>query len=387
MLSKFVRILPIITLLFLTGCWDKIEIEERAFVIGIAIDSGEEKNDSNQFIEMTQQVIVPAPFTSSNSYSNDKAYRNLTKSGDNIFDIYHSMDALASRYIDSTHLELVILSEDVVKEPNTFANLMDVFLREMEMRRTIKIAIASGEAKKLLNVKHEYEQVPAIYINELLQDKKRPIITRPLKLGDIQENFLSKSSFVVPQLREFNSDSVEYEGVAIYHGLKNKVVGNLSDEEATGLIFIRGETYSGSINTTLNDNKIANEILNVKRDVVLTNKDTNNLKFDVTISVEAGIAEVFGGENILNEKNIEKIKNALEVSIEKITKNSVKKLQNDYHADVIKLNQYLYMHHYKLWNSIKDDWDAGEDYFSKSNIDVNVNVTIKKFGNINKAHQ
>ena len=64
---KFFKQIPIlmILLLFLTGCWDEVEIEERAFVSGVAVDLAEEQSSSTTKIELTSQLIVPANLSSS----------------------------------------------------------------------------------------------------------------------------------------------------------------------------------------------------------------------------------------------------------------------------------------------------------------------------------
>ncbi|WP_431026753.1 Ger(x)C family spore germination protein [Lysinibacillus sp. LZ02] len=387
MLAKFVLIIfNIIAVLFLTGCWDRIEIEQRAFAVGIAIDFNEDQNAQHNVIQITQQVIVPSVFNSAQDSGGDsQAFRNLTKSGETIFDANRNTTNLASRTISVTHLEVVLFSEEVVKEPKLFANLMDVFLREMEMHRTINVAIASGKAHNLLNVKPEHEKLPAIYIHGLLENEESVNVIKPITFGDIQENLLSKTSFIIPQIRKFNSKSVEYEGIAVFHGASNKVVGTFHEGEEKGVILMRGEVESGSIVTNIHGNKIANEILDMKREITLTNEDKNNLTFDVNLTVRSGIAEVLGVENLLSEKNYAQIKKALEEEIKKVTRKSIDTLQNEMKADVLGLNQHLYKYHYQLWDSIKDNWEDGEDYFSKSKIKVNINVIIDQSGNINKA--
>ncbi|WP_332645674.1 Ger(x)C family spore germination protein [Lysinibacillus sp. 54212] len=386
-MARFVLItIHLIALLFLTGCWDRIEIEQRAFAVGIAIDFNKNQDAPHNPIQITQQVIVPSVFNSAQDSGGDgQAFRNLTKSGETIFEANRNTTNLASRTISATHLEVVLFSEEVVKEPNLFANLMDVFLREMEMHRTINVAIVNGDAHELFNVEPEHEKLPAIYIHGLLENEESINVIKPITFGDIQENLLSKTSFIIPQISKFNSKSVEYEGIAVFHGTRNKVVATFHRGEEKGVIFMRGEVQSGSIVTNVEGNKIANEILDMKRDIALTNKDKNNLSFDVNLTVRSSIAEVLGVEHLLSEKNYAQIKKALEDEINKVSQNSINALQTEINADVLGLNQHLYKYHYQLWDSIKDNWEDGENYFSKSKINVNVNVIIDQSGNINKA--
>ena len=65
-----------------------------------------------------------------------------------------------SRQIDVTQLSVVLISEELAKQPNLFKESIDVFLREKDMRRGIHVAIASGKAKELLTVEPEHEKIP-----------------------------------------------------------------------------------------------------------------------------------------------------------------------------------------------------------------------------------
>ena len=80
-------------------------------------------------------------------------------------------------------------------------------------------------------------------------------------------------------------------------------------------------------------------------------------------------------------------KTTLEQEIKKITTNTISILQNDFKTDVIGLRDHLYQHNYRLWESVKNDWEEGQLYFQKSTVDVKVNVTIEKPGNIIKSHE
>lgn len=373
----------IVALLILSGCWDSVDIEDRAFTVGIAVDLTEE---SGKFptLQMTQQVIVPAVFSTSQS-TPGKAYRNLDGTGETIFEINRKTTNHASTKLSVTHLKVVLFSEDVVTEEKVFANLMDVFLREMEMRRTINVAIVSENAKNILDVEPEHELVPAIYIDGLLANEESLITIKSVRLGEVHENLLLNYSFLIPQIKKLNDTNAEYEGLAIFHGPSKKVIGTLKEDKAKGVVILTGGVRSGSIDTNIDGKKIANEILHVKSDIALKNKDKNNLQFDINLTVKSGIAEVLGSVNVLSQENYEQIKKALEDEIEKLVTQSIDTVQNDMNADVLGLNKYLNQDHYKFWQSIKDNWEEGEGYFAKSNIEVKVNVIIDQSGNINKA--
>ncbi|UJF35033.1 spore germination protein [Paenibacillus hexagrammi] len=51
------------------------------------------------------------------------------------------------------------------------------------------------------------------------------------------------------------------------------------------------------------------------------------------------------------------------------------------------LGAFLYENHYGLWKKIENNWDKGENIFSKSQINVHATVLIRRIGNINQSEK
>lgn len=375
----------IFCLILLTGCWDNVEIEERAFIYGLAIDRTQ-GNTNDAIIELTAQLIVPEQFvTTGGGGASGPAFRNLTASGQTIFDINREMFKQANRVTDPTHLEVVLFSEDVAKEPKLFQQLLDVFLREKDMRRGIKIAITSGKAADLLTVVPEHEKIPAQYISKLLEQKKNLEILNVVKIGDIQNKLLENQSFALANLKVISPTVVIYNGVSVYNAHKNQIVGTLTGDHAKGLSFISGKKHTGTINVDVDGKKATVELTKIKYSNSLIDDKPSNLQFSIKIDVRGTIAEQLGTENVMDQQVHQKFEDALKKEIEKISKGTIDTLQNDLQTDVIALGGYLNQYHPKLWRSIKNDWDGGKNYFSQSKIDVTANVTIDRPGNIEKT--
>lgn len=436
-MNKYKRfIIPLMfSPLLLSGCWDSLEIEEKGFVSAIAIDlanseskfqmttpnlqnqltqepnqelqqQGNEtqlqrderifnlnkdedygQNENNKF-KLTQQLVVPPGLGSSqNSGSNIRpAFQNFSETGDTVIEMNRDMIKRAGRITNVTHLNVVLFSEAVAQEEHLFAELMDIFLREKEMLRSVKVAIVKDHAGDFLNIVPENEKIPGQYISKLLENKSNLEIATPITTGDLQGLLLSKKSFAIPLLNIVDATSLNYLGLSIYNGTEKKVVGILNGDNAKGLNFIHTKDQTGTLNLKLNDNDITLEILEVSSKISLKNADKNNLKFNVSINAEAGIAEQHGSLDMLKQQNYDDLKKALEKKIKEITTNTVSFLQNEVETDLLGLNTHLYKYHYPFWTSIKDDWEDGELYFSQSTVNIDVNVNIEKPGNIIKSN-
>lgn len=368
--------------LILAACWDQIEIEERAFIFGMAIDAADKTE-----VKLTQQLVVPENMATvaPNAGGGARTYRNLSSTGKTIYEINLDLAKQASRSIDSTHLGVILFSEDIMKQPGRFKEHFDIFFREKRMRRGIKLAITNGLAEDLLYVEAEHEKIPAEYIKNLLENKKRLDVTDLVRIGDIDEKLYEETSFPLPYLKKISSTVIDYEGIAIYNGKEERMVGVLKGDDAKALSYIRGLKNNGSINTEIDGGPMTIEILTIKRKITLTNNDPNNLQFSIKIQIKGAIADQSGWENLKEYEVLNKFYKKTSEKIEEMVKNTINKLQNDFQTDAMGLGEYLNRYYPKIWKEVQDEWDNGKNYFSKSDIDCEVKIVIVEPGSINKT--
>lgn len=368
-------------LLVLTGCWDDIELEERGFLAGVAVDLAEGGGEEEMF-EVTMQLVVPSGLGSSTQGAGgDKAYRNLSQTGRSLFEINQSVGRQANREINIEHLDVVILSTEVASKKELFDNVVDVFIRQQNMRRGISIALVEGKAKSLLDLETEHEKLPARYIDTLMEYKENSFTIQPVRLGDLQEKMLESRSFVIPILSVFANNSINYSGVAVFRGETNELVEVIRKEDVEGRNFIVGENFEGAMPLEIEGDLITFLVQRGNSSVKLTNNDKENLGFQVDIKLSARIVEYLGKKDLSKMENLNLVKRALEKKVKTISESSIEKIKDDLQVDILDLDYYLKMHHYKLWEKVKDNWDTGENYFSKSDIQVEVNVDITDPGN------
>ena len=365
----------------LTGCWDNVPIEDRGFVIGSAIDLKDGKVDGNYDLTLTNQFVVPPGLNSPmNGGSGGKAFMNLSGSGDSVFAIDQEMASLTSKMPFFEHLKLLVVSDELLETPHLFADVLDVFVRDKEMRRGVKVVAAKGEAKDILGIQPENEQLPAVYINNLLEvSMKKTNLFKPMHVGDIHQMLLTNSSFIIPYVIAAKN-KVDYKGGAIFHGYEDRLVGFLDEKEMTALNLVNGDTHGGTITFTYGGDLITFKINNAKSDVKLDTKDPERINITVDIGVEGGIAEVFGNKNLNNSQTLSEIEKEISKQIETMTGQTIARTQKEMNADIFAFDQKLNERHYHTWQKIKDNWDHGENLFAKSNIRVNAKAHVRTAG-------
>lgn len=390
---SYKSILFLLFLLTLTGCWDRVEIEERGFVIGVGVDLPEETDEenANTFI-LTQQLVVPGALAGGSSNlggggTSGDAYLNITSTGKSMFGIIRETSAMTSRTPFYDHNSLIIVSEELGRT-KYFSSILDHFLRYPEMRRGMKVMISEGKAEEVLRVEPKNERLPALYIDSIsINNFKNARMLPVSRIGDIHAQLLKDESFTVQRILK-EENEVKIAGNAVIKGKTNTFVGFLNEDETMGLNFLTGDIQGGIIEFDFRKGQITFDIKKNKTKVVADVSKENEIEFTITVESDGNIAEAFN--TFIDEYDAEmlsQIEKAAAQEIEHYTKLTINKLQNDYKADVIGLGAHLKQNHPDVWANVKDDWEEGEELFSKVKINTIVKVKMKLPGTLLKSNE
>lgn len=376
---------------FLTGCWDYVEIEERGFVIGVAIDLAEETDEKLDASEGeyrykgTYQFVVPSGLSQGDSGqggSSQKAYHNLVIEGQSILEQSRHLAEKTSRTPFTQHLQTIIISEKVAKIPQAFGHVLDFFLRDDETRRGIKIMIAEGAAGPVLSIRPTPENLPVMHIDSVAENSfKNAHVLPERRIGTVHEHLVDKTSFVVPKIKRDNQ-KINLAGAAVFHGHNSQMIGFINSDITEGLNLITGEYKGGILKTKVENKLVVYEIKREKSSVKVESKSKENIQFHIKIKTEGQIGESFGSLDYMNPKILSKVEAAVEKEIERKVSKTIKAFQEDLKADALGLGGYLQREDYETWKRIQQDWDDGKNYFSKSTIKVQADIVIQTPGAI-----
>ncbi len=171
-------------LLFLTGCWDRYELEERATILGLAIDYADESTEDftipevshlkgefpggeDTLYKITAQLAVPGkiklgPEGGSGSGA-DKTSWVLETVGYTMKDAMLNLQQQLAERMYLGHLQIVIVSSEVAE--NGIADINDFLRRDYEVRRTAWMVITEEKASEVLETAPPIEIVPALYLS------------------------------------------------------------------------------------------------------------------------------------------------------------------------------------------------------------------------------
>lgn len=374
--------------ILLSGCWDTIDIENRGFVIGVAIDEPKEKADHGEAFLLTNQIVVPSQMAGQESAGGGggrKAFYNLTREGKSVYQTTEEFAGSSSKVPYYEHLMLILLSKEVAEQEQTISKALDSFIRSPHVRRNIKVIITEDSALDMLDFETQDEPLPAMHLHQLLiQSNEQAGFFSSRNLGEIDELLLINRSFALPLLTK-QKDYVDYHSVAIYQGDQKKIVGTFNKEEKTGLDFFRDDADAHIFTFDYQGESVSFRVIKQTNRLQLDVKDINHIQAKMNIELEGGVRELYPQIDFNDKKTLKKVEKAASKKVEQMVGKAIEKGQKELNADIFNIWRVLESKHYDTWEKVRDDWEKGENYFSNVSFEVDVEIELNSTGTSNKT--
>lgn len=358
--------------LVLTGCWDMREIERRLFVGGVGIDVSDKANQYEfSFSIPIVREIVGSP--GGGGGGGGPAVALESSISESITEATRDMALRFNRDLFFEHMRIIVIGEDAARQG--LRQVINPFIRQTYFNRRSRIAIAEGSAKKILEVEPWVEKIGAEYLQTIYAKVEFTGEFVDGDFGDFIDQIHAFSGNALVSKIAPREEEVYIGGAAVIKDYK--LVGWLSEEETQGVNFMLGEMRGGSI--VVDDPKTTDKatfsILRAQRKIYLVSTEPT-FHFNVKIEVEGDITEVTEGRRI-EDYEIQQIQILVAEKIKEQVNKGVSKLQKDYRVDLVRLNDYLYKYHHRIWDEYKDEW---EEAFETAQISVDVDVQVQNFG-------
>lgn len=378
------------SLLFATGCWDRVEIENRGFVVGVALD----KPDKSKY-KATLQIVIPAGMKDSKGggggasgaegkQTEPTAYTNVTAEGATIVEAIRRVGTKTSRTPYMQQLQMIVLSQSMAEE---LPKLIDFFIRSQEIRQSIKVIVAKGEAKSILNISPKTDKLPVLYLRSELNNylmTSKMLNVDYYRLGEIREELLAGNSIALPFAEKIGND-VKIDKAAVYNGKTHRFAGLLQEKDIEILNLMKGKYRNGLVDISMEGGHVIYEVNKTSRTIHIDEAGEGHMKFTIFVQTNGSIREADGMFDFSDKKTIDDAKRGAERELAKIIKQTVNKVQHVLRSDVIGFNKELKRKRYRLWKRIRSDWDGGKNEFAKSEIKVKVHAEIMGSGSLTET--
>ncbi|MGF9699648.1 MULTISPECIES: Ger(x)C family spore germination protein [Paenibacillus] len=370
--------------LLLSGCWDREEINDIAFVIGIAIDKEKQDYRTSLQIALPGQSGAAGSEGGGGGTSGDKSWFMLSNTAKTFHGTSLEAQKALSRRIYYAHRRTLLIGEDLAREG--IAPMLDLLTRYPLNRLSAMPVVTRGEAYKVLDADAPIEKFPSEMVRELcFLNMRNP---RSLKLfidsilAEGIDPFLPVASVTnnVPKEWKDVKTNIKLDGLAIFK--KDKLVGMIEKAPADALILAMGEANTpevllkaprgeGSLFIKLNENNSS------------YSPHIRNGKVSVTIQLYAKGVLVDNESNYgdLREVEILSLNEAIHKKVKDDIEEGVRLIQKKYNADILGLGRSIRQQMPKEWDKIKDRW---YDIYPNMEVVVEPHIIIENVGITNK---
>lgn len=395
-------------LTFMTGCWDRVEIEERLYVTGVAIDAyppipqeGEipgKQEASPQEEEVLENmelhtgepmyamtIHIPILKHAAGNASGGEGESNsggsksweITQIGNSFMEMNHEFSTRLSLVPYYGHLQVIVISERVARKG--ISNVLDFFDRDPEMRKRIGVFISPSEAKKVFEVVPRIEDYASSYLSAIPKNvRQNARLVHKTDLGEVVASIRLGLPFVLPDA-EVTKDEIKVSKAAVFKD--GRMVGWTGSLD-TEIIKLVRDLYKGGIFTAPDpDNKESIVTLEVERagtdiEPVIQGK---MVSFKVHSKIKGKLAERLGSysNETIHADYLKKMSDVFARRIEDQCRVAIKNIQKEFGADVFHFQEILKAKKPGYWEMVKDRWD---EIFPQVEVSVTVDVTMMNSG-------
>jgi len=380
------RILFLLILsLFLTGCWDKRELNELAITMALGVDKVEDE------YLVSAQVVLPSE-VSMKAGTGRSPVTLFQEKGKTVNEAIQKLTSISPRHIYPGHLQIVVIGESLAKEG--IGSLLDYLSRNWEVRSDFYLMVAKDNtAENILNIQTTLENIPAnniywilhtsekhlattsaVTLAELIVDLEREgkegVLTGIQVIGD-QESGSSKQNVesITPAAH------IKFQELAVLKG--DKLVGWLTDDESRGYNGVTNQIKTTLGTMSCPEGGKVNIEVNKFKSKLKSKLVNGNPEIDVNIQITGNLGEVDCSIDLSKEETLKMLEKLYEEQVEKSISKSIMVVQDKFGSDIFGFGATIHQQNPKEWKKIKDQWD---EEFTEIPVNIKVKMTIRHFG-------
>lgn len=375
-----------------SGCWDRVEIQDRSFVLAMAIDVAEAPHSAARPEARVEWYVQgadqPRPFRfslqvlklGSRERGGGEPSKTfvLSNTGNSIFETLRDTLGQSSKALWFEHNQAVIISEAAARRGG-LSRVMDFWQRDAEMRWRMSLFVSRGEAAPLLDFTPPSGEPGGIYLANVARRhvKDSHLATAATDLLFTTESLDAKGDLALPVL-ELAGKALKIKGAALFK--KGNLVGYIDEYAIQGVRFIRGVEKDVVITAPDPDNLGEFVVFEVFRHdtKIKPHVDGDNIYFTLDIAMRGNIGEI-SNKNKLNALNTEELRRMQTFIVEEVKRNIMygQAAVQAKGTDILYFGKLLKAEEPKIWARVKDNWDT---IFPTIPLYVSVNVSIINIG-------
>ncbi len=367
------------TSFFIAGCWDEIELNARAIVIGSALDLSRDGR-----IVITEQIVIPQGPKSSPG-STGQNFIVVSAAGHNWIDAFQNLQTKLSRHIYLSHRRTVYIGERLAKRG--IRPFLDEFSRNPDSRlRTDLLIVRGAEAKEIMTITAPLERLPSFAAEGIRRSMGGKPGTSLLEF--LIEAASETASPTAPAMmvehhgvmsKNKSLDIIQFAGRAIFN--KNlQLIGYLNYPEAISRFWVTRSLERQYMTVALPAPIQGYASLNFS---TFTSRMTprigpnQRLSMRIVLGATATVIESNTRLDLKKRQDIRKLEKAMDRQVSAQTVRSIRRVQRQYEADIYGFDDACKRTFPKTWRTWKQQWPQ---HFARADVHVSCHVAILTTG-------
>lgn len=412
--KKFLIIILTLSTFLLTGCYNKKELDNLAYVIALGADVG-----SGDELSITYQIAVPVKISSDSGKTGEENYITHTVMANSLYTGNSKVNSLTSKEVNLSHVKLIVYSEELAKQD--LSGHINGIVSNVSIRPKTTVALCKGKAKDFLeNITPNLEASPARYYELLFEsprytddtiaselinfystagalDQATTLLILSNESGDEEKSSKSKNEENIKNEQQMtgmsnesendggeeksdnkkNKSETKFLGIAAFNG--GKMVGTVPEELVASHLILTSALKNGNI--TVEDVEEKNKLVSInlrqnKKCKFDVNVQSETPEINISIDLTAKLQSSNSTTNYLTNKNKNALKEKIEEKLEKQLSKYLK-LTQEFNSDIAGIGKYVKTK-YLTWEEFeKSNWL--ENYKNaKINVQVNINLNVSR---------
>lgn len=350
--------------LFVTGCWDRRELEDRELAIAMAIDKAKEG------LHVSIQVPITANVVGSGTSGGGESIQVYSHESRTLSDALSKLNEKMDKTLFLGYLGLVLFGEEQSRDG--IKKVLDMMRRNPYIQRRLYPVVTKGKSEPFLHGGTEMEQIKALFIRNMLESGEDTQVTIPFRLHDLFVS-LSTPTRETPILNYIGWEEGQYRwlGFAVFN--KDRMIGTLSPNETIPLLHIREQKVGQRVLVKCPEGNGDFQFypLNVQRKIRVTKGPQLQVRVEVEGRLSEKTCDVQGKKNQQNQSFEQQIQQLYEQQAKRL----ITKAQKEWKLDIFEFGYYVHAYHHPIYQSV--DW---RKRFSEIPIDVSYRVYVRREG-------
>jgi spore germination protein KC len=364
------------SLIMLTGCWDRKEINDIALVEGVGLDQ------KDKMIELSAQIFIPKAMgggQGGGGGSGGSVTMVRSGMGENITDALAKLQEKLPRQVFWGHTKVIVIGEKLAKAG--IRDHLDFFARHPQTRMRSYVFVSKGNAKDALELSPPLERSSSEVIRELATSQIFIKVTLKdlllMLMGDSGAAALPMIDILPPEKGEKEQQTISYiNRTALFK--KDKMIGDIDDHVTRGVLWLRDEIKYANLTVKPEESKGSISVMLLHSKTELIPKIENG-KWMMTVKTVADddIIQNASKLNLMNPKLVKMIENKLEIDLKDRIQLAVQQVQEEKKVDIFGFADVFHRKYPKEWSQVKDRWD---EVFPTVEVTLDSKVNVRKPG-------